>query len=195
MHVVSLSGSPSSDSRSAWLLEQAQKRLSLQAIGQQLLALRDLPAKALLRADTHDPAVRAALDSVTRADVVLVGTPIYKAAYSGLLKIFLDLLPQDGLRGKTVLPLATGGSASHLLAIDYALKPVLHALGARQLLDGVFVTDAQMPAHETLGYLPDAVVFERLERALAPLTSAPPAASARRRAAPVALAPLALSRC
>jgi FMN reductase len=35
--------------------------------------------------------------------VVLIGTPIYKAAYSGLLKLFLDGLPAGALRGKPVL--------------------------------------------------------------------------------------------
>jgi FMN reductase len=48
------------------------------------------------------------------------------------------------LRGKTVLPIATGGSPAHLLAIDYALKPVLSALGATDLLQGVYVVDKQL---------------------------------------------------
>ncbi len=56
---------------------------------------------------------------------MVIGTPVYKAAYSGLLKSLLDLLPQYALAGKTVLPLATGGSTAHVLAIDYALRPVL----------------------------------------------------------------------
>ncbi len=64
---------------------------------------------------------------------VVVATPIYKAAYTGGLKALFDILPQSALRGKTVLPLATGGSPAHLLAIDYALKPVLSALGASDL--------------------------------------------------------------
>ncbi len=107
---------------------------------------------------------------MSRADLVVVATPIYKAAYSGLIKTFLDLLPSDALRGKTVLPLATGGSASHLLALDYALKPVLSALGARDILDGVFAVDAQLTPHESGGYVPDAALVERLDRALQPLT-------------------------
>jgi FMN reductase len=106
---------------------------------------------------------------VARADVVLVATPIYKAAYSGLLKTFLDLLPADALRDKAVLPLATGGSHAHLLALDYALKPVLGALGARHLLDSVFAADPQLPPHEAGGYVPDAALLQRLDRALAPL--------------------------
>jgi FMN reductase len=61
---------------------------------------------------------------------VVVATPVYKAAYSGLLKVFLDVLPQTALKGKLVLPLATGGSPHHMLALDYALRPVLQSLGA-----------------------------------------------------------------
>ena len=106
---------------------------------------------------------------------MLVATPIYKAAYSGLLKLFLDVLPADALRGKTVLPLATGGSPAHLLALDYALKPVLGALGARHLLDSVYATDAQLPADGAGGFAPHAELVERLDRALRPLIVSSPA--------------------
>ena len=73
-----------------------------------------------------------------------MATPVYKAAYAGVLKAFLDLLPQDALHDKVVLPIATGGSSAHLLALDYALKPVLGALGASHILRGVYVTDSQV---------------------------------------------------
>lgn len=43
-----------------------------------------------------------------------------------------------------MLPLAVGGTLSHLLAIDYALKPVLSALGAQNILQGVYVLDKQV---------------------------------------------------
>ena len=59
---------------------------------------------------------------------LVIATPVYKAAYSGLLKTFLDLLPQFGLREKVILPLVTGGTPAHVLAIDYALRPVLNSL-------------------------------------------------------------------
>jgi FMN reductase len=49
---------------------------------------------------------------------------VYKAAYSGLLKTLLDLLPQCALAGKVVLPVVTCGSPAHVLAIDYALRPL-----------------------------------------------------------------------
>jgi len=169
MHIVSLSGSPSQRSRSRWLLQLAQTRLEASASASSVIAVRDLPSAALLDADAHAEPIRRAIEHIQRADLLLVATPIYKAAYSGLLKLFLDLLPPDVLRGKVVLPLATGGSLAHFLVLDYALKPVLAALGARDILDGVYATDAQLVPHESGGYVPDASLVERLNRALQPL--------------------------
>jgi FMN reductase len=169
MKIVGILGSPSAVSRSGSLLQLAQSRLRAVASSWHLVSIRELPAEALLHAQCEHPAIRAALCAVAAADVVLVATPIYKAAYSGLLKAFLDLLPPEALRAKTVLPLATGGSIAHLLALDYALKPVLSALGARHILDPVFATDRQVPLHETLGYVPADDVQERIGLTLQPL--------------------------
>lgn len=166
MKIVGLLGSPSVSSRSGALLQLALSRLQGVASSLHTLTVRDLPAEALLHAQFDHPLIRQALQEVAQAQVVLVSTPIYKAAYSGLLKAFLDLLPQDGLRDKTVVPLATGGSIAHLLALDYALKPVLSALGAREILDPVFATDPQIPRHEQQGYLPSAEVQARVLRSL-----------------------------
>lgn len=175
LRVVGISGSPTHPSRSTALLRAALRAVAPSAAAISEIELRELPAAALLAAETANPQIAAALVKVHEADVVLVATPIYKAAYSGLLKAFLDLLPQDALRGKLLLPLATGGSAAHLLALDYALKPVLGALGARHILDGVFATDAQFDPCEQQGRRPQAEVHARLSRALAPLIEVPPA--------------------
>ena len=169
MNIVSISGSPSLRSRSSWLLRLAQTRLEAQARNSTTIAVRELPPQALLHADAKAEPIRHALDQLADADLVIVATPIYKAAYSGVLKLFLDLLPPDALRGKTVLPLATGGTIAHLLALDYALKPVLSVLGARDILDGVFATDDQLLPHESGGYAPNDILVARLDRALQPL--------------------------
>ena len=169
MHITSLSASPSERSRSAWLTQFALTRLEGRSTQYEDILVRQLPAAPLLAADVQEPAIAAAVQAIERADLVVVGTPIYKAAYSGLLKVFLDLLPPDALRGKLVLPLATGGSPAHFLALDYALKPVLSALGARHVLDGVFATDAQLRRHEAGGFVPEPDLIARLDRALAPL--------------------------
>ncbi|WP_444632894.1 NADPH-dependent FMN reductase [Cupriavidus oxalaticus] len=144
MSILTLSGSPSVQSRSGLVL--AHLRTALEAAGERTrhLELRDLPAGPLLAARVDDDAIAAATRAVADAQVVVLATPVYKAAYSGLLKAFLDLLPQTGLRDKIVLPIATGGSLAHALAIDYALRPVLSALGSRQILPGIFAVDQQI---------------------------------------------------
>lgn len=139
--VLSVSGSPSATSRTARLLRHLDRRLT--ARGHEVIPLdvRTLPAAALLGADFGHPAIVAATESFARADGIVVGTPVYKAAYSGLLKSLLDVLPQHALAGKTVLPLATGGTTAHVLAIDYALRPVLSSMGAAHVVQGWFTLD------------------------------------------------------
>lgn len=168
MNIIGISGSPTQVSRSSWLLQHFIDTLSHEDPSLEVLdpvRIRDLPAQQLLHADLGSSDIRQALARVAQADVVVISTPIYKAAYSGLLKVFLDLLPQDGLRGKAVVALATGGSPAHLLAMDYALKPVLSALGTREILDAVYATDAQLPKGEDLAYRSSPEIDERLSRA------------------------------
>lgn len=144
MTVLLIAGSPTSPSRSSALLEAVGQRLEGRGARIERIAVRDLPAQPLLHADWSHPAVERVIAQVAEARVVVIATPVYKAAYSGVLKVLLDLLAQDALKGKTVLPLATGGSPHHMLALDYALRPVLQALAARQILPGVYATDSQV---------------------------------------------------
>jgi FMN reductase len=142
--VLLIAGSPSTPSRSSALLEAAGTRLALRGARIERVSVRELPAQALLAADASHPALQRAADQLAQARAIVVATPVYKAAYSGILKAFLDLLPQSALKAKTVLPLASGGSPNHMLALDYALRPVLQSLAARQILAGVYATDAQV---------------------------------------------------
>ncbi|MER6188551.1 NADPH-dependent FMN reductase [Streptomyces cyaneofuscatus] len=174
--VLSVSGSPSATSRTARLLLHLDDRLRDQGHDVVSLDVRTLPADALLGADFAHPAIVEATALFDRVDGVVIGTPIYKAAYSGLLKSLLDLLPQYALSGKTVLPLATGGSTAHVLAIDYALRPVLTSMGAAHVVPGWFTLDKDItvradgtvalaaPTAEALGEVTDrfsAVLRER----------------------------------
>jgi len=140
-HVLAVSGSPMEVSRSAVLLRHVTDVVTSHGHTVDTLRVRDLPAEALLHADFAHPAIRDSLARLERADAVVVATPVYKAAFSGLLKCWLDLAPQFGLRGKAVLPLATGGSIAHALALDYALRPVLTSMEARHVVNGFLVLD------------------------------------------------------
>ena len=144
MDALLIAASPSARSRSAALLDGAAGALEHAGVAVRRLVLNELPADALLHARTAEPLLRDALEQVARAGAVVLATPIYKAAYSGLLKTFLDLLPQDGLHGKWVWPLATGGSPAHTLALDHSLRPVLDNLGAHQVVPSVYALESQV---------------------------------------------------
>ncbi|KOX06069.1 NADPH-dependent FMN reductase [Streptomyces sp. NRRL B-1140] len=156
--ILSVSGSPSASSRTSRLLRHLDKRLAAQGHHVIPLDVRTIPAEALLGADFRHPAIVQTTELFARADGVVIGTPVYKASYSGVLKALLDLLPQYALTGKTVLPLATGGSVAHVLAIDYALRPVLSSMGADHIVQGWFTLDQHLTAHEdgSLTVAPDA---------------------------------------
>ena len=163
MNVLLLGGSPSAPSTTWRLLQTLGEGLA--ALGHRSVALqvRQLPADALLGADATDPVLREALALVNEADAIVVGTPVYKASFSGVLKAFLDLLPQDGLDGKLVLPVATGGSQSHMLALDYALRPVLASMAPRHILPGIYATSSQLPWDPKQGLQPVAKIAERID--------------------------------
>lgn len=163
MNVLLLGGSPSAPSTTWRLLQLVGERLAAQGFRTQALHVRELPAVSLLRADARDPAIAQACARLADADAIVVGTPVYKASFSGVLKTFLDLLPQDGLAGKLVLPLATGGSQSHMLALDYALRPVLASLAPRHILPSIYATSEQLPWDPALGLQPAPPIAARID--------------------------------
>jgi FMN reductase len=166
MSVLLIAGSPTERSRSAALLDAVAQRLQFRGVQSEKLLIRDLSPQALILADFGHPTISHAIGRVARADVVVIATPVYKAAYSGVLKVFLDLLPQIGLQGKTVLPLATGGSPNHMLALDYALRPVLQSLSAKHILPSIYATDAQVAVTESGAYEVNAEIGLRLDEAV-----------------------------
>lgn len=168
MLVVALGGSPSQRSRSGVLLERSKHALQRKGAEVVTYQVRDFNAEDLLHARFDSPQVVDFLETVERADGLIVATPIYKAAYSGALKTLLDLLPERALSGKVVLPIATGGSIAHLLAVDYALKPVLAALKAQETLQGIFADDSQIAYGQ--GSAPAQLVPALEERLQAALT-------------------------
>ncbi|MFJ2987480.1 NADPH-dependent FMN reductase [Collimonas sp. NPDC087041] len=170
MTILLLAGSPSAPSRSTRVLHHVGEKLALLGHRYSKLDVRDLPGDALLRADFKNPEILAALSQVAQATAVVVATPVYKAAYSGVLKAFLDLLPQFGLTDKLVLPLATGGSQSHMLALDYALRPVLSSLAAKHVLPSIYATEAQVLWSEQDGLSLDENIVQRINEGVQQLS-------------------------
>jgi FMN reductase len=115
------------------------------------------------------PTLRAAIDAAARADGLIAVSPIFSASYSGLFKMFFDVMERDGLAGKPVLIAATAGTARHSLALEYALRPLFAYLGAAVMPTAVFA------AAEDWGDRADSVddgLVERIERAARELATA-----------------------
>ena len=141
---LSISASPQAVSSTHAVLSHVNRRLLAAGHTVRTLPVRELPPGPLLAADSSDPEIAEAIDAVAGADALVVATPVYQAAYSGLLKVFLDVLPEFAFRGKSVLPIVTGGSPAHVLAVDYALRPILSALGAAHVGQGWFVPSSHI---------------------------------------------------
>src|ERR1700728_4488964 len=99
--VLAISGSPSLKSRTAMVAQHVLGLLKSEGLETKFLSVRDLPAEALLRANTSEPLIADAIAAVESASGIVFATPIFKAAYSGLLKCMLDILPQFAARGKS----------------------------------------------------------------------------------------------
>ncbi|CAA9356752.1 MAG: FMN reductase [uncultured Nocardioidaceae bacterium] len=82
--------------------------------------------------------LRQAVEKALSADGLVVVTPIFNASYSGLFKMFFDVLERGSLQGKPVLMAATGGTARHSLALEHAMRPMFTYLQAVTVPTAVF---------------------------------------------------------
>ncbi|MDQ0257162.1 FMN reductase [Evansella vedderi] len=142
--IIMISGSPSKTSRLNGILQYIESVVKENGKDVETLHVVDLPPEDLIYTRFGSDAIVAANKKVEEADAIIVASQIYKASYTGILKTYLDLLPQDGLKEKIVLPLALGGTLAHFLTIDYSFKPVLTALGAKKVLNGLFCLDSNV---------------------------------------------------
>ena len=108
------------------------------------------------------PQLQTVIEAVRRADGMIAATPIFTGSYSGLFKLFFDVMDRDSLAGMPVLVAATGGSARHSLALDHALRPLFAYLGALVLPTGVYAASEDWGAGSTVS---EAALAERIERA------------------------------
>jgi FMN reductase len=93
--------------------------------------------------DWSDESVADLVKQVGAADLVIFASPTYKAAYTGLLKLFLDRFAGGtGLSGLAV-PFMLGGSPAHALAPETTLRPVLTEIGGTVPGRALYVIDRQ----------------------------------------------------
>lgn len=144
MKAVIINGGYSLSSRIIGIEQEIDALLKKERIDVEIISVHQLNAHDLITANYKSDELIASSKKIDESDIVFVLTPIFKGSYSGILKTYLDVLPQKVLQNKTVIPIAIGGSIAHLLALEYSLKPVLSILGATSISNPIFVIDAQV---------------------------------------------------
>jgi FMN reductase len=167
LKLVGVCGNVHRPSRTRILVEavaaKTADRYGIEASVYDLLdAMPELGA-ALMRRDAAGK-VATVLDAIEAADVLVVGSPIYKASYTGLFKHLIDLVTPDRLAGKPVILTATGGSDHHALVVEHQLRPLFGFFAAQTIATGIYGSDRDFtdgkPASETILKRIDAAVAE-----------------------------------
>src|SRR5262245_49856753 len=90
----------------------------------------------------HDDDVAALLAAIPEAWALVLVTPVYRATYSGLLKIVFDQLPQAALRGVPCVLAATAASPAHYLALDTGFRSLVASLDGWSVPTVAYATPA-----------------------------------------------------
>jgi FMN reductase len=96
---------------------------------------------ALARTNLPLPAARI-IGEIESADALIVGTPVYKGAYTGLFKHLIDFVDPGRLAGKPVALTATGGGLRHALMVEHALRPLFGFFAALTVPTAVYASEA-----------------------------------------------------
>lgn len=127
--VVVVVGNPQPSSRTRVVAEEVAAALADRS-GAHVAPTIDLADVAGALFEFPHAGIDELLTRVATADLVVVASPTYKAAYTGLLKAFLDRYGTGGLGAVAAVPVFTIGSPAHALAVDVTLRPLLVELGA-----------------------------------------------------------------
>jgi|SRR5690606_29193657 len=172
MSIVGVSGSLSNPSRTTALIETVSIKIeaALQA-DSHLIRVADFGTTlgGISNPKTLPAEVAQAYSSLRDASIIVVGTPVYKASYTGLLKHFFDLLAPRDLNGKIVVRTATGGSDHHALVIEHQLRPLLGFFSAVTVPTGIYAKDSDFSKDEAGGTysLSNTDIAQRVETAAA----------------------------
>jgi FMN reductase len=144
LHIVGVSGSPTAPSRTTALVTDVVQTLADRVDGLaevvELAPLLQELARGPYRDDLGENAL-AALAVVESADVLVVGSPAYRASYTGLFKLFFDHIGQYALTDTEVILTATGGSDRHALLVEHQMRPLFGFFQAHTLPLGIFASE------------------------------------------------------
>lgn len=107
-----------------------------------------------------------ALERIISSDAFIIGTPVYRGSYSGLLKNLFDIVPRGKwqsnhapFENRPIGLIATGATDHHYLSVAQELGPITSFFGAYQVGGGVYVNADQFGEQKII----DETVTRRLK--------------------------------
>lgn len=144
LSVVGISGSPTRPSRTTALVaevaETYARSLDAAVTVIELAPLLGQLGQGAFRNEIG-PDARAALETLERADLIVVGSPAYRATYTGLFKLFFDHVGQYALIDTPIVLTATGGSDRHALLVEHQMRPLFGFFQSLTLPLGIFASE------------------------------------------------------
>jgi FMN reductase len=150
--IVFLMGSPSSQSRSAFVAHTVASETNRLGLNSVFWSLADFDPADVLFGRVGAPSAARFVESAQQAAALVLATPVYKATYAGALKAIVDLIPADALVGKPALGIATARLADHAAGVDQGYRSLFAFFRARAI-ETLFVGDDELQLAGTSGVL------------------------------------------
>ncbi|MGB3611657.1 MAG: NAD(P)H-dependent oxidoreductase [Cellvibrio sp.] len=170
MRVLGFSGGLSNPSKTLGLVQAIVNEFShLHQVDVEIIDLAQLATGfgAVLYRNQLNGFHESLLNDIEQSDVLVVASPVYRAAYPGLFKHVFDLVERGGLEHKPVILAANGGSAHHALVIESHLRPLFSSLGAFTVPTGIYSQSSDFTGYE----LTNEPVLQRAREAIAEAVS------------------------
>lgn len=151
LKIVGFSGNFSRPSRTRGLVGAVLAEIAARQLGEtQHFDLLDVGPDFAIAASAKDlkQSAHQVKQAIEEADALVIGSPIYKGAYSGLFKHFFDLFEPASLTDKPVILTATGGSTRHALVIETHLRPLFSFFNVVSAPAGVFATETDFEGYD-----------------------------------------------
>ncbi|TPW98294.1 FMN reductase, partial [Schumannella luteola] len=169
IRVVGVSGSPTDPSRTTALVRRVSEAFAERLGGEAQVIELATVLPALATGGYRGGLGRAALDAleaVEAADLLVVGSPAYRATYSGLFKLFFDYVGQYALVDTPIVLTATGGSDRHALLVEHQMRPLFGFFQALTLPLGIFANERDFTDYRVTGDELGERIDTSIERAL-----------------------------
>ncbi len=163
LSIVGISGNVTKPSRTAVLVGDILKAIERRTGGTaELIELVDAAQHVFgaLTPDRLEGEARRIVRTIEQADIIVAGTPVYRAAYTGALKHLMDLVQQNALVGTPVVLVATGGTPMHALVTEHHLRPLFAFFKAMSVPTTIFAVESDFADYRIV----NPAILDRVER-------------------------------